>query len=171
MNTTNSYLDAIAKKYARDGRPLSDNQVGRLLNIERQTVSSYRRGITRFDPDRVAPLVAKLLDIPLEQVLIDTHMERTKSPETRAAWQRISRLLARAQKKGARAAAIALVIVFSSISVGTYAPTANAADPIAAESNAQEMSIMLNALRRLARWLARLLRRLGGAGAPQAVAA
>ena len=77
------YLDAVQAKLGL----ASDYALSKALGISKQAISNYRSGRTAFD-DRIALIVADKLGVEQGKVLIDIHIERSKSPEVRAALTR-----------------------------------------------------------------------------------
>lgn len=116
MMSTNDYLDAIAQKFPKpDGTPASDYMLAKLLKVRAQTISRYRNYQTRLDDD-VAIRAAELLGIDAARVLLDIAAERTKCPEAKDVWERLSKRVA----GGAFA-------IFLAVTIGVSAnPTANA---------------------------------------------
>jgi len=94
MKTT-EYLDALSVRYAKDGKPLSDYALAKILPVRQQTISRYRKGAGFFD-DKVCKTVAELLDLDPAQVIADVHAERTDDKEMKAIWKRIADSFGRA---------------------------------------------------------------------------
>lgn len=80
MNTT-EYLDLVRRKL---GLP-SDYALQKPLGVSKSQLSKYRTGNDSMS-DVMAMRVAELCGLPAAQVLLDMHMERSKTPEIRAAW-------------------------------------------------------------------------------------
>lgn len=78
---TPEYLDLVREKL---GLP-SDYALQKPLNVSKTQVSNYRNG-REFFSDPVAVRVAELCGLDAWRVLLDSHIERSKTPETRAAW-------------------------------------------------------------------------------------
>lgn len=80
MKTT-EYLDAVRAKL---GLP-SDYALQAPLTLSKSQLSKYRTGREVLS-DEVAYRVAELLEINVGTVLLDMHIEKSKTPELRAAW-------------------------------------------------------------------------------------
>jgi hypothetical protein len=80
MNTP-EYLDAVKRRLTLP----SDYALQKPLGISKAQVSAYRTGKETMS-DSIALRVAEILDMPAGRVLVDVHMERSKTPEMRAAW-------------------------------------------------------------------------------------
>lgn len=80
MNTQ-EYLDLVRAKL---GLP-SDYALQKPLGVSKAQVSNYRTGKDALS-DVMALRVAELTGVPVAQVLLDAHIERSKSPAVRAAW-------------------------------------------------------------------------------------
>jgi hypothetical protein len=80
MKTTD-YLDAVRSKLSLP----SDYALQKPLNLSKSQLSKYRTGRDYFSDD-VAVHVAEILGINSGKVLLDMHIERSKTPELRAAW-------------------------------------------------------------------------------------
>jgi transcriptional regulator with XRE-family HTH domain len=80
MNTID-YLDAIRKKLNLP----SDYALQRPLGVSKSQLSKYRTGRDYLSDD-VAIRVAHILDVNSGKVLLDMHIERSRTPELRAAW-------------------------------------------------------------------------------------
>lgn len=66
----------------------SDYRAAKELGIARATVSKYRSGKTPTFDEETTVIVAKNLGVPVEVLLLDQAVERTKSDEAREALQR-----------------------------------------------------------------------------------
>lgn len=147
MMTTNDYLDAVARKFSREnGAPASDYKLADLLRVRVQTIYRYRKEQNRFDED-VAIRVAELLGIDPAIVLLDTAAERTKCPEAREVWERLSKRVAGG-----------VFAIFLSVLVGFFAPVRDAEASMAATQaavtyNDEGIYIIRSAIRRLRAWL------------------
>lgn len=80
MNTT-EYLDAVRAKLSLP----SDYALQKPLGVTKQLISKYRTGAEVLS-DAMAIRVAEILGIDAARVLLDAHIERSKTPEVRAAW-------------------------------------------------------------------------------------
>ena len=80
MNTP-QYLDLVRERL----NVPSDYALQKPLGVSKAQLSHYRTGKDSMS-DAMAMKVAELCGIPCAQVLIDMHMERSKTPELRAAW-------------------------------------------------------------------------------------
>lgn len=80
MNTA-EYLDAVRVKLTLP----SDYALQKPLGLSKAQLSRYRTGIDSLS-DPVALRVAEILGVEAGRVLLDMHMERSKSPEVKAAW-------------------------------------------------------------------------------------
>lgn len=89
--TTIEFIDAIRARYNLD----SDGKAAGLLGISRQRISKYRTGDDGFG-EETAERVSTLLDLELGYVLACIQAERTKRPETKAAWEKIAHSFAAA---------------------------------------------------------------------------
>ncbi len=78
---TPEYLDLLREKLHLP----SDYSLQKPLEVSKTAVSNYRNG-KEFFSDVVAMRVAELLEIDAARVLLDAHIERSKTPEIRAAW-------------------------------------------------------------------------------------
>jgi len=81
MNTP-EYLDLLRKKL---GLP-SDYALQKPLAVSKSQLSSYRTGKDSLS-DAMCVRVAELCNLPIGQVLLDAHIERSKTPEVKAAWR------------------------------------------------------------------------------------
>ncbi len=75
------YLDAVRAKLALP----SDYALQKPLSLSKQQLSRYRKDADFFSDD-VAIRVAETLGVEVSKVLLDAHIERSKTPEVRAAW-------------------------------------------------------------------------------------
>lgn len=80
MNTP-EYLDLVRATL----RLPSDYALQKPLGISKSLVSAYRTGKESLS-DNIAVRVAELCGIDTSKVLLDAHIERSKTPEVRAAW-------------------------------------------------------------------------------------
>lgn len=78
---TPEYLDLLREKLHLP----SDYALQKPLNVSKSAVSNYRNGRDFFS-DAIAVRVAELAGIEPWKVLLDSHIERSKTPETKAAW-------------------------------------------------------------------------------------
>ncbi|BEV15583.1 helix-turn-helix domain-containing protein [Herbaspirillum sp. DW155] len=85
---TPEYLDAVKRKLDLP----SDYALAKVLGVTRGSVSNLQAGKSAMC-DETAVRVAEILGMPSGQVLIDMHMERSKAPEVRAAWQSVMQRL------------------------------------------------------------------------------
>lgn len=79
------WIDRVKKQHGWD----SDYRAAKELGLSRNTISNYRGGIRQTFDEDVAIKVAHALKVPVESVLVDQVMERTKDSEARSAWQRV----------------------------------------------------------------------------------
>jgi len=101
MNNAQKYLTAL--KAHRGG--VSDYRVSKILNVSAQAVSKWRNGQDSFSP-ATAKKVAEELGIDEEIVVIESQIDRSRSPEEAAIWQRVLRRLG-----GAAAAVVAFSVI------------------------------------------------------------
>lgn len=80
MNTID-YLDLVRRKLNLP----SDYALQKPLSVSKSQLSKYRTGKEEMS-DVMAMRVAELCNLPVAKVLLDMHMERSKTPELRAAW-------------------------------------------------------------------------------------
>lgn len=85
---TPEYLDLLREKLHLP----SDYALQKPLNVSKSQVSSYRNGRDFFS-DPIAVRVAELTGMEAWKVLLDSHIERSKTPETRAAWMGLAEKL------------------------------------------------------------------------------
>jgi hypothetical protein len=78
---TYEYLDAVRKKLDLP----SDYALQKPLGVTKQQLSRYRTGLDSLS-DGIALQVAEILQLDGGRVLLDMHIERSKTPEIRAAW-------------------------------------------------------------------------------------
>ena len=78
---TSEYLDLVRQ---RAGVP-SDYALQKPLGLSKQQLSRYRNDLDVFS-DEIAIRVAQACHLEPERVLLDMHLERSKSPEVRAVW-------------------------------------------------------------------------------------
>lgn len=83
------YLDEAKQR----GIAASDSEIGRLLGVTRQSVNDWRQGRTAPNEDQAAGL-ADLLGKP--EVMAECMAARARTPEHRAAWERVARLCSQA---------------------------------------------------------------------------
>lgn len=80
MNTC-EYLDEVRRRLDLP----SDYALQKPLNLSKSQLSKYRTGKDCLSDD-ISLVVAEILNIPAGTVLLDMHIERSKTPELRAAW-------------------------------------------------------------------------------------
>lgn len=80
MNTI-EYLDLVRRKLDLP----SDYALQKPLAVSKSQLSKYRTGKEEMS-DVMAMRVAELCGLPVAKVLLDMHIERSKTPELRAAW-------------------------------------------------------------------------------------
>lgn len=85
---TNEYLNEVK---ARHG-VTSDYKLAQLLEITRSRLSGYRTTNRNMD-DLLCLRVEKLLDLPAGSVLLDIHAQRSKCPESKTLFQKLSKQL------------------------------------------------------------------------------
>jgi hypothetical protein len=78
---TPDYLDLVRKKLSLP----SDYALQKPLGLSKTQLSNYRNGRDSLS-DAVALRVAEICEIDAAKVLLDAHIERSKTPEIRAAW-------------------------------------------------------------------------------------
>ena len=78
---TSEYLDAVREKLHLP----SDYALQKPMGVSKAQLSRYRNGLDSLS-DAMAVRVAEILQKDAGKVLIDMHMERSKTPEIRAAW-------------------------------------------------------------------------------------
>lgn len=78
---TYEYLDLVREKLHLP----SDYALQKPLGVTKSQLSKYRNEIDSLG-DGMALRVAELLDMDPAKVLLDMHIERSKTPEIRAAW-------------------------------------------------------------------------------------
>lgn len=78
---TPEYLELVKRKLDLP----SDYALAKILGVTRSAISLQQAGKTAMG-DETAVKVAEVLSMPVGRVLIDVHMERSKSPEVKAAW-------------------------------------------------------------------------------------
>jgi hypothetical protein len=83
MNTP-EYLDLVRKRL---GLP-SDYALQKPLGLSKSQLSAYRTGKESLS-DAVAMHVSDILEMDAGRVLLDMHIERSKTPEIRAAWENV----------------------------------------------------------------------------------
>lgn len=81
MKTTAQYLDELVEKTGAK----SDGACGLMLGWTRSATSNYRRCQTAFD-NHTCLIVARTLEIPLEQVIADMELQREKDEKKKADW-------------------------------------------------------------------------------------
>jgi hypothetical protein len=81
---TAEYLDLVRETLHLP----SDYALQKPLGVSKSQLSAYRTGKESLS-DVMAQRVSEICQIPLGKVLLDVHMEKSKSPELRAAWQGI----------------------------------------------------------------------------------
>lgn len=82
---TSEYLDLLRATLHLP----SDYALQKPLEVSKAQVSAYRNG-KEFFSDAVAVRVAELCGIDAARVLLDSHIERSKTPEIRAAWMELA---------------------------------------------------------------------------------
>jgi plasmid maintenance system antidote protein VapI len=83
MNTM-EYLDLVRKKLDLP----SDYALQKPLGVSKSQLSKYRTGNDSMS-DAMAMRVAEVCGLPAAKVLLDMHIERSKTPEIKAAWASI----------------------------------------------------------------------------------
>lgn len=78
---TPEYLDAVREKLSLP----SDYALQKPLCVTKQLISNYRVGRDTLS-DTMAIRIAEILGIDAAKVLLDAHIERSKTPEVRAVW-------------------------------------------------------------------------------------
>lgn len=78
---TPEYLDAVRAKLSLP----SDYALQKPLGVTKQLISNYRVGRDTLS-DTMAIRIAEILEIDAAKVLLDAHIERSKTPEVRAVW-------------------------------------------------------------------------------------
>ena len=78
---TADYLDAVKRKLDLP----SDYALAKTLSLSRSAVSLLQSGKNGMS-DETAIKIAEILQIPVAKVLLESHIERSKAPEVRAAW-------------------------------------------------------------------------------------
>lgn len=101
MKNATRYLEAVK---ARHGGA-SDYRAAKILGVTTSAVSKWRNGTESFSPT-TAKKVAEELGIDEEIVVIESQIDRCKSPEEAAIWQRVLRRLG-----GAAAAVVAFSVI------------------------------------------------------------
>jgi len=101
MNNAQKYLTELK---ARKGG-VSDYRVSKILNVSAQAVSKWRNGQDSFSPT-TAKKVADELGIDEEIVVIESQLDRCKTPEEAEIWQKVLRRLG-----GAAAAVVAFTVI------------------------------------------------------------
>lgn len=79
---TKDYLREIEKKYS----PKNDSHLADLLGVRPPTIYRYKSE-ERVMADEVCEKVADLLDIPLEKILLDMHIQSSPTPKIKNAWK------------------------------------------------------------------------------------
>ncbi|MDR0673517.1 MAG: hypothetical protein LBF93_07640 [Zoogloeaceae bacterium] len=115
MTNTQAYLEALK---ARNGG-ISDYRASINLGVTRSTVSLWKSGRTSMSMSQ-AEKVAEALDLDPDIVILETQLDRCKSPEESAVWKRILKRLS-----SASAAALAALFLI----LPTPAPAAPASQP------------------------------------------
>lgn len=93
MLRTVDYIDLLRDRTETG----SDYAVAKLLGVSEDAVNQYRKGTRAMSAD-VALLVAEKLQVPLLEVLTDTHAEHAKTPEMRKKWAEARKLWAQVVK-------------------------------------------------------------------------
>ena len=101
MNNAQKYLEAIK---ARHGG-VSDYRAAQILEVTKQAVSRWKNGQDTFSP-ATAKKVAEELGIDEEIVVIESQIDRCKTPEEAAIWQRVLKRLS----NGAAAAMLLIIM-------------------------------------------------------------
>lgn len=83
MNTP-EYLDLVRQHLALP----SDYALQKPLGLSKSQLSAYRTGKESLS-DAMAMKVAEILHLDAGRVLLDMHIERSKTPEIRAAWEHV----------------------------------------------------------------------------------
>ncbi len=86
--TTNILLDLVKSRYDLK----SDYKLAKFLEVDPSRISNYRNGRSHLD-EKLALVVAKLLDFNAGAVLAWTQAERTKCPDARIAWLNAAKVL------------------------------------------------------------------------------
>lgn len=149
MNTaTDRYLDAVK---SRLNIP-SDYKLAQHWHVTQQRISEYRRGVTSFSDERCIE-IARILDLPAEQVLFEIQAERARKAGKSAISDILEDVLRRLKTAPA-------VLAYLAIFTGTAMPpsSAEAADfdcaPVQLpahrhNANCAIIDIMSNCLRRI----------------------
>jgi plasmid maintenance system antidote protein VapI len=91
---TPEYLDLVKRKLDLP----SDYALQKPLGVTKQLISKYRNEIESLS-DAMAIRVADLCGMDSAKVLLDMHIERSKTPEVRAAWSALMEKLAGVPEK------------------------------------------------------------------------
>ncbi len=86
MHTTNQLIDLLRHKLDVP----SDMQVALNLELGRQVVSTWRRGVA-FPTDENALKIALALEMRPDYVMACIHADREKNPDVRSVWQRMAK--------------------------------------------------------------------------------
>lgn len=89
-NITNVLLDEVRAAKGLE----SDYALAKLMGVEPQTISNYRRERTQLS-DEMALRVARILGRSTALTLVQIAAERAKSPDVAQAWREAAKLLAR----------------------------------------------------------------------------
>lgn len=84
MMTTEFLLSAVKSKLCIE----SDYRLARALEVDKNTVSAYRRRNINLG-EHPARMVAKLLNVPLHPIYVAMMVERSQSDASRFAWMQI----------------------------------------------------------------------------------
>lgn len=103
--TTFDYLKLLKKELNVE----TAYAVARDMGFSKQTVLNWQHKRGTFD-DISAIKIAKVLNIPAEQILLDMRIERTKCPEAREAYKRLLKVL-----QGVAASIFIGVLTFSAL--------------------------------------------------------
>lgn len=101
MTNAQKYLDAVKAHYGG----ISDYRAAKILEVTKYAVRRWRNGQDSFSPT-TAKKVAEELGIDEEIVVIESQLDRCKTPEETAIWQRVLKRLS-----NGTAAAILLIIM------------------------------------------------------------
>jgi plasmid maintenance system antidote protein VapI len=91
MKTTADFLDDLRAKLGLS----SDNKLAVAMGWKRQHLSPFRQNRATFS-DETAVKIARLLEVAPDYIMACMAAQRSKTPETRSAWERIARKVAAA---------------------------------------------------------------------------
>lgn len=91
---TYEYLDLVREKLHLP----SDYALQKPLGISKTQLSNYRNGRDSLS-DSMCLRIAEICGIDAAQVMLDAHLERSKTPEIRAAWEAMMRAYSQASAK------------------------------------------------------------------------